>query len=94
MVSMADAAGYLARHKEFSCSCKICGGRPLSIRMPENDVRKHFLYSRKKENIDIESKELNEILTELEDSLKIPDRELVPFGLRKTHLVNWIDVVS
>lgn len=95
-VPRANAAGYLARHKErgLSCSCKICNRGVTIANMSENDIKKHFLCSRKKENVDVKSKELNEILAELVSSLNIPDEELVPFGLRKNHLFTWVDVVS
>lgn len=92
-VSPANAAGFLARNKDFSCSCKVCKGNTI-LRMSENEIKKHFLCSRKKENSDVESKELKETLAELENSLKIPDKDLVLFNLSKYHLFTWVEAVS
>ena len=93
-VPLPNAGRYLADHMELSCSCQICRNIPVAG-LSEADAKKHFLYSRKNELINVESKQLNEIRAELANISERLDRlELNLHGFRSIHIFNWIDVIS
>lgn len=90
-----DAQGYLTKHGELSCHCKICNSSIAIADLSDIDAKKHFLYSRKNELIHIESKQLNEICAELINIFqKLDGSELDIYGFRSIHLYNWADVLS